>query len=106
MKESPLINLRIVYDTIKSHEGVQNVPVTDKMIAESKFARQRYRTALEENKKKREESATVGVQMKRNVANELRELNKKKATLVGDQQEEIALLNAEQRVLETRLSHS
>jgi hypothetical protein len=45
--------------------------------------------------------------MKRNVANELRELKKKKARLVGDQQEEIALLNAEQRVLETRhLSHS
>jgi hypothetical protein len=53
MKESSLINLRIVYDAIKSHGEVQNVPITDKMIAESKFARQRYRTALEENKKKR-----------------------------------------------------
>jgi hypothetical protein len=36
---------------------------------------------------KREESATVGEQMKRMVANELKEMKKKKARLVGEQQE-------------------
>ncbi len=105
MKESSLVNLRIVCDAIKSHGGVHNVPITAKMITESKFARQRYRTALEENKKKGEEDATVGEQMKRNAMNELKELKKKKARLVGEQQEELAVLNSEQRLLETRLSH-
>ena len=65
------------------------------MITESKFARQRHRTALEENKKKKD--ATVGEQMKRNATNELEELKKKKARLVGEQQEELAVLNSEQR---------
>lgn len=75
------------------------------MITEKKFSRQRYRTALEENKKKREEDATVGDQMKRNAMNEFYEFKKKKARLVGEKQEELAVVNSEQWLLQTRLSH-
>lgn len=64
------------------------------MITEKKFSRQRYRTALEENKKKREEDATVGDQMKRNAMNEFYEFKKKKAKLVGEKQEELAIVNS------------
>lgn len=42
--------------------------------------------------------------LRRNVVNELKELKKKKVRLVGEQQEELAVLNSEQRLLETRLS--
>ena len=52
-KERTLVARRIIVDHIRTAGGVMNVGITKEMLSHAKQARQRYRTFLEEEKKKR-----------------------------------------------------
>lgn len=81
LEERSLIAQRLVYDTIKLHGGPLKVPITKEVEKCVKFARQRYRTALEAQKDSKRNNPSAA-KRKADAEVKLKELAEKRIALL------------------------
>ena len=65
LNENSLIELHLVYDSVKIASGIESVKINSKMLQYAKFKRNRYHLALEERKKKGEAARKLENKKKR-----------------------------------------
>ena len=81
LHEDSLIAQRIIYDACKAVGGPSEVPITSEMLNFARFARTRYRTALEKKKKDMDRKNASGAQAKKRAKVLFHELQAKRAAL-------------------------
>lgn len=91
LTEQSLVNLRLVYDSIKRRGGTEKVEVDKAMIAEERKASNRYKMALSENKKQKEKEHGNALR-KRKLESELRDVATKRKAIRNVATEEILSL--------------
>ena len=103
LTEQSHVNLRLVYDSIKTRGGAGKVEVDKAMLAEARKASNRYKTALAE-KKKREEEEESNASTKRKLEAELRDVATKRRAISNVAAEEILSLEKRERELKETIT--
>lgn len=98
LEERSLIAQRLVYDTIKLHGGPLKVPITKEVETCVKFARQRYRTALEAQKDSKRNNLSA-TKRKADAEVKLKELAEKRVALQLDTREQERAILSEMATL-------
>ncbi|GBM75925.1 hypothetical protein AVEN_125336-1 [Araneus ventricosus] len=98
MREELLVARRIVYDTILSTGGINNLQVEKPLIHAARNSYSRFLEASKE-KKKQQEGNYIKLQNKRQAEINVKELQRKKAKILEDAQRQADLLNEEIKIL-------
>ena len=104
LSEESLISQRIVADHITFHGGPLNVPITKQMLSEANFARQRYRSALEEQRAKTKEGGNSSLTERPVLLSELKEIDRKRKKIQHRAKEDEIELDKRKKMLKTKLS--
>ncbi|GBL86674.1 hypothetical protein AVEN_194905-1 [Araneus ventricosus] len=98
MREELLVARRIVYDTILSIGGINNLQIEKPLIHAARNSYSRFLEASKE-KKKQQEGNYIKLQNKRQAEINVKELQRKKAKILEDAQRQADLLNEEIKIL-------